>query len=127
MKRFMLWTLAVGLFAVCVLSCSSPFDSKTATEGSPTRSVSASGDVQKRVVGYFVEWGIYAAHDSYYVTSIPFDKVTHINYAFVGINPTDFSVEVYDPWASLEIVYPGESWDTPYKGNLGMLRKMKEQ
>lgn len=127
MKRSMLWTLAVSLLAAGVFSCSNPFDSSTATNSNMARSVNALGDVQKRVVGYFVEWGIYAAHDNYYVTNIPFDKVTHINYAFVGINPSDFSVEVYDPWASLEIVYPGESWDTPYKGNLGMLRKMKEQ
>jgi len=110
--------------SLALVSCSAGLDGVNAASA-PSRAVaSASG---KRVVGYFCEWGIYAAHDSYYVTSIPFDKLTHINYAFVGLNPDTLAVEVYDPWATLEIVYPGEAWDTEYKGNLGMLRKMKLQ
>lgn len=72
-----------------------------------------------------MEWGIYAAHDKYFVTNIPFNKLTHINYAFVGIDPNTLAVEIYDAWASTDIVYPGEAWDTPYKGNLGQLRKAK--
>lgn len=94
-----------------------------------SRAITATADteVSKRVTGYFCEWGIYGAHNNFYATSIPFEKLTHINYAFVGINPSTLGVEVYDPWASLEIVYPGEKWDTEYKGNLGMLSKLKKE
>lgn len=128
MKGRILGVLA-ALIAVTVLaSCSVPLVPEASQSKAPAlsaaqgKALAASG---KRVVGYFVEWGIYAAHDSYYVTSIPFDKLTHINYAFVGINPSTLAVEIYDPWATTDIVYPGMPWDTPYKGNLGMLRKAK--
>lgn len=79
----------------------------------------------RRVVGYFVEWGIYPSHGTYLVTDIPVGKLTHVNYAFVGIDPATFQVEVYDPGASLEFIHPGEPSDTPFRGNLGMLRKLK--
>lgn len=121
--------IAVALTAAGFVSCTAGLDAadtvRSELSGSESRAVSATSG--KRVVGYFCEWGIYAAHDQYYVTSIPFDKLTHINYAFVGLNPSTLAVEIYDPWATLEIVYPGEAWDTPYKGNLGMLQKMKLQ
>ena len=52
---------------------------------------------QKRVVGYFCEWGIYAAHDNYYVTDIPFEKLTHINYAFGQVNATFDGITVDRP------------------------------
>ncbi len=120
---------AALIASLSLVGCSVGLDGISATKAvsNPASSRAVASQSGKRVVGYFCEWGIYAAHDSYYVTSIPFDKLTHINYAFVGLNPTTLAVEVYDPWASLEIVYPGEAWDTQYKGNLGMLRKMKLQ
>lgn len=119
--------IAFATVALAFASCSLAFDSVSAKDSGSGSLRAAATASEKRVVGYFCEWGIYAAHDQYYVTSIPFGKLTHINYAFVGINPATLSVEVYDPWATLEIVYPGEAWDTPYKGNLGMLKKMKLQ
>lgn len=104
-------------------SCQAPVGVSAAGQNSVSRAVAV--PAAKRVVGYFVEWGIYAAHNNYYVTNIPFDKLTHINYAFVGLNPSTFAVEIYDPWATTDIVYPGEPWDTTFKGNLGQLRKAK--
>ncbi|MFC4245182.1 glycosyl hydrolase family 18 protein [Gryllotalpicola reticulitermitis] len=60
---------------------------------------------QTKVVGYFPEWGIYEAHDSYTVADIPFDKITHLNYAFgllkKGADGT-WGVAVGDSWAALE-------------------------
>ncbi|MEJ5187799.1 glycosyl hydrolase family 18 protein [Treponema sp. J25] len=127
-KQNLIRWLTGMLCAVSLWSCANPFNlGQHVVKKEAAAARAATTGSSRRVVGYFVEWGIYGAHDNYYVTSIPFNKITHINYAFVGINPTTFAVEVYDPWASLEIVYPGESWDTPYKGNLGMLRKMKLQ
>ena len=45
--------------------------------GSPT----SAGE--KRLVGYFAEWGIYGR--KYNVGDIPAEKLTHINYAFARI------------------------------------------
>ncbi len=112
---------AVVSLAAFLTGCTSGLS----TDGAFSRA--ASNAAQKRVVGYFCEWGIYGAHDNYYATSIPGDKLTHVNYAFVGLNEASQAVEIYDPWATTDIVYPGDKWDTEYKGNLGQLRKLKEQ
>ena len=55
--------------------------------------------VDKRIVGYFVEWGVYDRN--YHVADIPAELLTHINYAF--INPTLANgCEIYDSWAALD-------------------------
>jgi len=132
MKKVKMLFIAIfiaSLFLSCngtLTTTSFDVDSETSVLKS-VQTMSTNNNSQKRVVGYFCEWGIYAAHDNYYVTDIPFEKLTHINYAFVGLNPSTLAVDIYDPWATTDIVYPGEKWDTTYKGNLGMLRKMKEQ
>ena len=87
--------------------------------------VSKTGKNAKRVTGYFCEWGIYGAHGNYFPQHIPYEKLTHINYAFVGLNPSTQAVDIYDSWATSEIVNDGEKWDTEYKGCLGLLRKYK--
>jgi chitinase len=51
------------------------------------------------VVGYFVEWGVYAR--GYTIEDIPADKLTHINYAF--INVIDGRCAVYDSWAAFDL------------------------
>lgn len=58
-----------------------------------------------RVIGYLPEWGIYDAHDNYGVEHVPFEQITHLNYAFGLIEErTDglWEVVVADPWAALE-------------------------
>ena len=75
-------------------------DSDTDTDtDTDTDSDSGSAEVDKRVVGYFVEWGVYDR--DYHVGDIPAESLTHINYAF--INPTLASgCEIYDSWAALD-------------------------
>ncbi len=125
MKKVKFTFLATMVLALVLTGCQGI--SAPEFKESSTAARAAATESSKRVVGYFCEWGIYAAHDSYYATSIPADKLTHINYAFIGLNESNQSVEIYDPWASTDIVYPGDSWDTEYKGNLGQLRKLKKQ
>ncbi|AAL81358.1 chitinase [Pyrococcus furiosus DSM 3638] len=49
-----------------------------------------------RVVVYYISWGIYAR--KFFPEDIPFEKVTHVNYAF--LNPKeDGTVDFYDTWA----------------------------
>lgn len=125
-KWLLLAIALVVFFAACSMPASNSDKFVAGEDGAIASKAAAAPPANgKRVVGYFVEWGIYDAHNNYLVTDIPFDKLTHINYAFIGINPSNFSVEMYDPFASIEKVYAGEPWDTPYKGNLGMLQKMK--
>ncbi|SHJ26947.1 chitinase [Clostridium cavendishii DSM 21758] len=78
----------------------------------------------KRIVAYFTEWSVYAGHNQYYISNIPWDKVTHINYAFATIK--DGKVAVFDDWAANGITF-GQSWDSPYNGNFGQIKKFKEK
>lgn len=133
MKKLKFFTLAVAaVLAAIATSCgvdvSETVNREMLVSKSEVRSVSDSSDSgksPKRVTGYFCEWGIYQAHGMYFPQNIPYDKLTHINYAFIGLNPETQAVEIYDKWATSEIVSDGESWDTQYTGNLGLLRKYK--
>lgn len=77
-----------------------------------------------KIVGYFVEWGIYGR--KYNVTDIPADKLNVINYAFANISPAG-EVVIYDSWAAVEKAFPGDSWEKMPRGNFNQLRKLKEK
>lgn len=74
----------------------------------------------KRIVGYFTEWSVYSTRNPYAVSDIPWDKVTHINYAFAKI--TDGSIALIDSWVALEKTF-GDNY--PIKGHFGQLAKYK--
>ncbi|MCL5038170.1 MAG: glycosyl hydrolase family 18 protein [Chloroflexi bacterium] len=86
----------------------------------------------RRVVGYFVQWGIYARN--YLVTDIPADKVTHINYAFFAIDSSTKSCRMIDSWADIEKVFtgaqdkgfPDQTWDESARGEAGNLGRLKQ-
>ncbi|GAA3448480.1 glycoside hydrolase family 18 protein [Dactylosporangium matsuzakiense] len=91
-------------------------------------------DEYKRV-GYFIQWGIYGRQ--YYVknleTSGQAARLTHINYAFAGIDKTGTKCESVDPWADYQRpVSAEESVDgvadvagQPLAGNFNQLKKLK--
>lgn len=104
------------------------------------------GGGNKRVIGYFVQWGIYGRN--YRVKNIDTSgtaaKLTHINYAFgnvrnnrceVGINqPSDPNTGVGgDAFADYTKAFgAGESvsgaadtWDQPLRGNWNQLKQLK--
>jgi chitinase len=79
----------------------------------------------KKVVAYFVEWGVYGR--GYEVTDIPVDQVTHINYAFANIQ--NGKILIGDSYAALDRHLPTDSWAEPqetYYGNFRQLRLLKE-
>lgn len=78
----------------------------------------------KNIVGYFTEWSIYESHNYYEVSNIPWDKVTHINYAFAKIE--NGKIAIFDAWAATDKPFGDDKWDTPLKGNLGQLIKYKK-
>ena len=77
-----------------------------------------------KIVGYFVEWGIYGR--DYNVSDIPAEKLNVINYAFANISDAG-EVVLYDSYAAVEKAFPGDSWDEPLRGNFKQLIKLKEQ
>jgi chitinase len=40
---------------------------------------------QRKVIGYFPEWGVYEAHDYFTPDKIDFSKLTHLNYGFAVV------------------------------------------
>lgn len=76
------------------------------------------------IVAYFVAWAIYSR--SYFVTDIPGDKITHINYAFANIG-SDGKLALGDSWADVEKAFPGDTWDQPLRGNFNQLIKLKQK
>lgn len=76
------------------------------------------------IVAYYAAWSIYAR--SYFVSNIPGDKLTHINYAFANIG-TDGKISLGDPWADVEKTFPGDTWNQPLRGNFNQLLQLKQK
>src|SRR5215212_10113481 len=93
----------------------------------------------KKVVGYFISWGIYARNYRVQniVSSGSADKLTHINYAFANVAPKTEGgpVEclVGDPWADYQKTWTAEesvdgvpvAWGAPLRGNFQQLKQLK--
>ncbi|MCP3967315.1 MAG: glycoside hydrolase family 18 protein [Lentisphaerae bacterium] len=80
----------------------------------------------KKIVAYYPEWAVYEGHNQYTPADIPWDKVTHINYAFATIDSATNKIKVFDDWAATGIAEQfGEPWDSEYKGCLGQFKKLK--
>lgn len=76
----------------------------------------------KIVIAYFTAWSIYGR--SYFVSDIPFDRLTHINYAFANIHPNEPVIVLGDPYADIDKFFPGDTWDEtiqPLRGNFWQL------
>lgn len=59
--------------------------------------------LQKKIVGYYVSWGMYDEHKNYQPRQIPWTKLTHINYAFAAIKPGSWEILSTDPWADHQV------------------------
>ncbi|NEC17136.1 chitinase C-terminal domain-containing protein [Streptomyces parvus] len=92
-------------------------------------------DHQRRVIGYFTNWRTGKdGKDAYLVPDIPWDKVTHLNYAFAhvdGSNKLSVGPDSADN-ASTGMTWPGVEGaemdpTLPYKGHFNLLTKYKKQ
>ncbi|MEU3877137.1 MULTISPECIES: glycosyl hydrolase family 18 protein [Streptomyces] len=91
-------------------------------------------DHQRRVIGYFTGWRTGKdGTPAYLAPDIPWDKVTHLNYAFAHVGPDDrISVGADGPgnpatgmtWPEV----PGAEMDPalPYQGHFNLLTKYKK-
>lgn len=83
-----------------------------------------------RVVGYYAAWHLYEEPD--FLTRLPIEKLTHINYAFVNVSPEGECV-LGDPAADVAFRYPSDLSDprtdttgAPLAGNLNQLLRLRE-
>lgn len=116
-RRFSLW---LALFALAV--CAGP------TAPCPAQAATFS----KRIVGYFVQWGIYSR--DYEPADIPADKLTHVNYAFLAADAATGQLVTIDAWADMQKTFaaknglPAQTWQqqaADEAGNFGRLRDLK--
>ncbi|MFE2762509.1 chitinase C-terminal domain-containing protein [Streptomyces halstedii] len=92
-------------------------------------------DHQRRVIGYFTNWRTGKdGKDAYLASDIPWDKVTHLNYAFAHVDGDNkISVGTDGPEnASTGMTWPGVAGAEmdpalPYKGHFNLLNKFKKQ
>ncbi len=108
-------------FTTCALLTGLALATLAHSEGKPTPA--AEGN---RLVGYFVEWGIYQRN--FHVANIPADRLTHVNYAFARVTPLG-EVTLFDTYAAVEKAYPGDRWDPPTtpRGNFNQLAALKKK
>ena len=59
-------------------------------------------------MGYYTNWSIYQR--KFYPWDIPFSSLTHILYAFAGIDPNTGKLTYTDQWSDEQIHYTGDSW-----------------
>jgi chitinase len=76
-----------------------------------------------RVVGYYTYYSIY--DEEYYVTDIPGDLLTHLNYAHIDVSPNGQCVSS-DPWADMQYPYPGDRNNERLRGNFKQLQLLRE-
>ncbi|MBM7692033.1 chitinase [Peribacillus deserti] len=79
-------------------------------------------DDNKKIIAYFPSWNIYGR--DFQVKDIDAAKITHINYAFANIQ--DGKMVLGDPWADVQISFPGDE-QSPVKGNFGQLIQLKKE
>jgi GH18 family chitinase len=76
---------------------------------------------QRRIVAYFIEWGIYGR--DYQPLDTPAGKITHINYAFANIG-ADLRIAIGDPYAAIDKYYDGDTSEQPYRGTYNQLNNV---
>src|SRR5262245_481005 len=78
---------------------------------------------EKRVVGYYTSWSIYARN--YLANQIPAAQVTHINYAFANL--VGGVIALGDYYADVDRFYPGDCWNPGCRrGNFHQLEIHKQ-
>ncbi len=80
----------------------------------------------KRIIAYFPFWADRPDKGNYGVDDIPWNKLTHINYAFAGVG-NDYKIRLLDSAINIGNTYPGQNMQLPYLGQFNLLTVYKNQ
>ncbi|KAJ3988917.1 glycoside hydrolase family 18 protein [Lentinula detonsa] len=93
------------------------------TEKDPVTHVIQKRATAKTQVGYFTNWGIYAAN--FQPTDIIPSTLTHILYAFADVSPDTGAISLTDLYADEQKHFPSDSWDETGNNLYGCLKQMQ--
>lgn len=84
----------------------------------------------KKVIGYYAQWAIYAR--DFNISKIDGSKLTHLHYSFFGTDfdpahPENTKLKSLDPYADYQHTEGGVSWNAALKGNFYELKQLKEK
>ncbi|MEG1329700.1 MAG: glycosyl hydrolase family 18 protein [Janthinobacterium sp.] len=91
--------------------------------------------LNRRIVGYFASWrtGVDGS-PTYLVNNLPWDKITHLNYAFASVDPATSKIAIGSGAANPDT---GLTWPNvpaaamdpslPYKGHFNLLAQYKKK
>ncbi len=136
-NNVMITLLAIGLCASANAAFTITDNEGNSANDSDTVTITHDGgdNAEKKVVGYFVQWGVYQRnyHVKNIVTSGSADKLTHLVYAFGNV--TNGRCTIGDSYADYDKFYnavgsvdgQSDSWDAgALRGNFNQLRKLKQ-
>ncbi|MDC8760168.1 chitinase C-terminal domain-containing protein [Janthinobacterium fluminis] len=98
------------------------------------REILANG-LNRRIIGYFTSWrtGVDGS-PTYLVNNLPWDKITHVNYAFASVDPATFKIAIGSGANNPEtgLTWPGvpaAAMDPslPYQGHFNLLAQYKKK
>ena len=88
-------------------------------------------DHPRRIIGYFTSWRTgNNGYPAYLAKDLPWDKLTHINYAFASVNPQSHEIQVDSSATTMTWEgVPGAEMDAtfPYQGHFNHLSSLKRQ
>jgi len=96
------------------------------TQAAPQPWAGGNGAYQSSV--FYVNWAIYAR--KHFVTDLPVDRLTKVNYAFANVNNVTGEVILSDVWADTQFPYPGDvaaTNGTQLLGNFNQFYKLKQK
>ena len=94
-----------------------------------TELASKSGkEVERRFVAYFTDWAYKNKNNQYYTADMmPWDKITHVNYAFAKVDAATNKIDFCDKKAAIEEELPGQTDEFPYKGHFNVINSYKKK
>lgn len=78
----------------------------------------------KRIIAYFPFWADRPDKGNYGVDNIPWNKLTHINYAFAGVG-SNYKIKLLDSAININNTYPGQNPTLPFKGQFNLINVYK--
>lgn len=124
-NKFLSIILGVSMLATCIPAYSVNAESvrqvndeiKTITQ-----------KVDRRFVAYFTDWAYKNEQNQYYTADMmPWDKITHINYAFAHVDPSTNKIGISNMDAAVKEVFPGQTNEFPYKGHFNVINSYKKK